>query len=129
MDMTWLADAILVVHFLFVAFVVGGLVAIWIGASREWEFARNLWFRAAHLAAILFVAGEALVGVMCPLTVWEDALRGRENDKGFVARWIHALLFYDWPTWVFTALYVGFALLVVATFIAVPPRRHGGPGR
>ncbi|MFZ5556176.1 MAG: DUF2784 domain-containing protein [Pseudomonadota bacterium] len=119
-----LADLILVAHFLFVLFVVGGLAAIWIGAWRGWAFSRNLWFRVAHLAAILFVVGEALVGVMCPLTVWEDALRGRESGKGFIARWIHALMFYDWPAWVFTAIYTGFALLVVLTFVMVPPRRR-----
>lgn len=119
-----LADAILVVHFLFVLFVVGGLAGIWLGAWRGWAFARDLRFRLAHLAAILIVAGEALAGVMCPLTVWEDALRGRDSGKGFVARWIHAVLYYDWPAWVFTALYVGFALLVMATFALVPPRRR-----
>ena len=39
---------------------------------------------------------------MCPLTIWEDALRGTSSEKGFIARWIHAWLFWDWPPWVFT---------------------------
>lgn len=124
--MELLADAILVVHFVFVLFVLVGLPAIWLGAWRGWGFARDLRFRIAHLAAIVFVAGEALAGVMCPLTVWEDALRGRDSGKGFVARWIHAALYYDWPAWVFTVLYVGFALLVIVTFILIPPRRRAG---
>ena len=121
---TLLADLILIVHFLFVAFVVGGLALIWIGAAAGWQWVRNFWFRVAHLAAIAFVAGEALVGVWCPLTVWEDALRGVRGEKSFVARWIHRLMFYDFPGWMFTTAYVSFALVVIATLVWLPPRRR-----
>lgn len=117
------ADAILLVHFLFVLFVVGGLAATWIGAWRGWRWVRSLTFRITHLAAIVFVACEALIGMACPLTLWEDALRGMANEKSFIARWVHQLMFYSAPEWVFTALYVGFALIVAATFWFVPPRR------
>jgi hypothetical protein len=116
-----LADFILIVHFAFVAFVVGGLALIWIGAASGWAWVHNLWFRIAHLAAIVFVAGEALVGVWCPLTVWEDALRGVHGEKSFVARWIHRLMFYDFPPWAFTVAYVAFALVVAATWRFVRP--------
>lgn len=36
--MTWLANTILVLHALIVLFIVGGLIAIWIGAAlgRSW---------------------------------------------------------------------------------------------
>jgi hypothetical protein len=118
-----LADFVLIVHFAFVAFVVGGLALIWIGAASGWTWVRNFWFRAAHLAAIVFVAGEALVGVWCPLTVWEDALRGVHEEKSFVARWIHRLMFYDFPGWMFTTAYVLFALVVIVTLVWLPPRR------
>ena len=122
---TLLADVILIVHFLFVAFVVGGLALIWIGASSGWAWVRNFWFRVAHLGAILFVAGEAIVGIWCPLTVWEDALRGGAlSEKSFVARWIHRILFYDFPEWVFTVAYVAFALVVAATWWCVRPERR-----
>lgn len=119
--MSWLADLILLAHFAFVLFVVGGLAAVWIGAMAGWRWVRNFWFRVAHLAAIAYVAGEALLGIWCPLTVWEDALRGRNEEKGFIARWIHRALFYDFPDWVFTVAYVLFALAVALTWWAVPP--------
>lgn len=118
------ADAILVVHFAFVTFVVGGLATIWLGAALGWRWVRNLAFRVAHLVAICFVAAEALVGVMCPLTVWEDALRGRASDKGFIARWIHGVMFYELPGWVFTIAYIGFAAVVALTFWLLPPIKH-----
>ena len=129
-----LADAILVVHFLFVLFVVGGLALIVVGGALDWHCVRARAFRIAHLAAILLVAAESLVGVVCPLTVWEDALRrSGEQDASFVGRWVARLLYYDFPEWVFAAAYTVFALAVVLAWRLVPPhpakpRRHASPG-
>ena len=117
-----LADFILIVHFAFVLFIVGGLALIWIGAACGWRWVRSFRFRIAHLAAIVFVAAESLVGIWCPLTIWEDALRGAHTEKSFVARWIHRILFYDFPEWVFTTAYVGFALAVVASWWWIRPQ-------
>ena len=121
-----LADFILVVHFGFVMFVVGGLALVWAGAAAGWRWVRNFWFRAAHLAAIAFVAGEALAGIWCPLTVWETALRGARPDKSFVAQWIHRILYYDFPEWVFAAAYVLFALVVSVSWWLVRPTSDRG---
>ena len=118
-----LADAVLVVHAAFVLFVVGGLVATWVGLALGRAFARNPWFRGAHLAAIAFVVLESVAGVMCPLTVWEHALRGEQSDTGFIEHWVHAWLFWSGPAWVFTTLYIAFGLLVAATWWRFPPRR------
>ncbi len=121
--MTGLADLILVVHFCFVLFVICGLFLIWLGAAQGWRWVRNFWFRIAHLAAILFVVGESVAGMVCPLTVWEDALRGRGHESSFIQRWVGRLLYYDFPEWVFIAAYLLFALAVVITFIRVRPER------
>ena len=119
-----IADAILVVHFCIVLFIVGGLVAVWIGAALGWRWIRNPWFRYAHLGAIVVVAGEALVGMACPLTLWEDALRGGGRAESFVGRWVRWLLFYEAPEWMFTAAYVAWAIATLLTLRAVPPRRR-----
>jgi hypothetical protein len=121
--MDWLADLILIVHFAFVLFVVGGLLLIWTGAAAGWQWVRDPWFRGLHLAAICFVTLEALFGIMCPLTVWEDALRGGQSETSFMARWVHRVLFYDFPEWAFTTAYVLFALAVAMTFWLVPVRK------
>ena len=126
---TPLADLVLIAHFAFVLFVVGGLALIWIGAAAGWQWVRNLWFRVAHLAAIVFVAGEAIAGVWCPLTLWEAQLRGAQAEKSFVAQWIHRVLFYEFPEWVFTAAYVLFALVVVASWRFVRPARTSNDER
>lgn len=121
---TLLADVILIIHFAFVTFVVGGLALIWIGAAAGWDWVRNFRLRVAHLAAIVFVAGEALAGVWCPLTVWEAALRGSRAEKSFVAQWLHRLMFYDFPEWLFAVAYVIFALIVAVTWWLVRPSRR-----
>ena len=119
-----MADALLVVHFLIVIFIVGGLVLVWIGAALGWGWVRKPWFRYLHLGAIAFVAAEALFGVMCPLTVWEDTLRGNVPAESFVGRWVRSLLYYRAPEWVFTAAYVLWTLATLLTLWLVPPRRR-----
>lgn len=118
------ADAILAVHAAFVLFVVGGLPAIWIGVALDRPYAFNPWFRGLHLAAIAFVIGETLLGFMCPLTAWENALRDAPAGEGFIARWIHAWLFWRLPEWVFGVAYAAFGALVAATWWRWPPRRR-----
>lgn len=122
-----LADLTLVIHAGFVAFVVVGLVLIWIGRFRGWAFVRNFWFRAAHLAAIGLVAGESLGGFVCPLTTWEDRLRmlagGQQRYAGsFIQHWLHRLIFFDFGERVFTIAYVAFFLAVALSFWLIPPR-------
>ncbi len=122
MGSAWLADAVLFVHVLFVLFVVGGFALILAGAGRC-SWIRNRTFRVLHVAAIVFVAAEALLGVTCPLTGWEDMLRatGRE-ERSFIGRWLAWLLYYDLPEWVFAIAYCAFALAVVWAWRAIPPR-------
>jgi hypothetical protein len=124
-----LADLVLVCHVGFVVFVVAGLLVIVVGGCRGWSWVRNPWFRGAHLAAIGVVVVQAWLGIVCPLTTLEMALRERAGDvtyEGtFVAHWLRRLLFYDAPVWVFVVCYTAYALLVVGTWWKFPPRRKG----
>jgi len=54
-----LANLVLALHVAFVLFVVTGLVVVGVGRICKWSFVHNLWFRAAHLAAI------GLVAILC----------------------------------------------------------------
>ena len=127
-----LADIIVVFHFCYVAFTVGGEVVVLLGGGLKWRWVRNLPFRIVHLAAVVLVAGEALAGASCPLTVWEYALRVRagqsvEGQISFVARLVRSVIFYDLPAWVFLVAYVAFAALVALTFLVFVPT--GRPAR
>ena len=117
-----LADVVLFIHFAFVLFVVGGFALILAGAAFGWRWVRNRAFRYLHLAAIVFVAAEALLGTACPLTIWEDLLRGGVRPESFVGRWVYRLLYYDAPEWVFTALYCAWATASLLTLKMVPPK-------
>ncbi len=122
-----LANVVVAVHVGYVGFVLFGQLAILLGVWCGWRWVRNLWFRLAHLAAILIVAGEALLQVPCPLTVWEHSLREAAGQTlsgdDFIGSALHDLIFLDFPAWAFTVAYVAFALVVAATFVLAPPRR------
>ncbi len=130
----FLADLIVIIHFCYVTFTVGSELAVLLGGALRWRWVRNLPFRITHLAAVVLVAVEALAGAACPLTVWEYQLRelaGQrvEQQISFVARLVRSIIFYDFPPWVFVAVYVAFAALVAATFFVVRPVRPVPPVR
>jgi hypothetical protein len=122
-----LADAILVLHTGIVAFVLAGTMLIVVGAWRGWAWVHGFAWRLAHVVLMVFIAVQAWRGALCPLTVWEQALRTRAGQpvytESFVAHWLARVLFYDAPWWAFVVAYTAFALLVVGLWVFVPPRR------
>ena len=120
------ADAVLLLHFAFVSFVVLTLPLIGLGGWRGWSFVRNPWFRVAHLLCIGWVAAESLGGVVCPLTSWENQLRfkaggGAAYEGSFMQHWIHRVMFFEASESTFTVVYVGFLAAVLAAFWWVKP--------
>ena len=122
----WFANVVLGLHVAVAAFVIVGLVLAIAGNLRGWRWANNFWFRIVHLAAILVVAAEAWLGLVCPLTTLEMRLRVRAGVQtyggGFVEHWLQQLLYYDAPPWVFILGYTVFGCLVLATWRYFPPR-------
>lgn len=117
-----LADAVLVIHVGLALFLTFGLAAILVGGPQwglfgrslgGWKWVRGRAFRLAHLVGLVIVAAESFVGLTCPLTDLENALRrsadagGQDGyQSGFIAHWLGALLFYDFDERVFAAAYV-----------------------
>ncbi len=125
-----IADTVLVLHAAFVLFVVGSLVAIYAGRYLRWRWIRNRLFRLLHLAAVVVVVVQSWLGMICPLTIFEMALRQRAGGTtysgAFIAHWVEQLLYYDAPAWVFAVCYSLFGAAVVASWFLVPPRRARG---
>lgn len=120
-----LADAVLILHFAIVIFVVAGLVLILVGNLRGWRWVNGVGFRLLHLAAIGIVVAQAWLGATCPLTTLEMWLRAQAGsviyDGSFIAYWLGRLMFYQAPEWVFPLVYSLFGLLVAATWWRFPP--------
>jgi hypothetical protein len=121
------ADAVLLLHVLFVVFVVFGLVLIFMGRAFAWSWVRNPWFRLSHLVAIAVVVIQSWLSVICPLTAIEMTLRSRAGDAtyagSFISHWLESILYYQAPPWVFVVCYSAFGALVVVSWFWVRPRR------
>jgi hypothetical protein len=120
--MPWsiLADAVLVLHALFVAFVVVGFGLILAGLRLGWRWVRRPLFRVLHLGAIGIVVVQAWCGIDCPLTRLESTLRLRAGQSGyaesFIQDWLYRILFYQASPWVFTLVYTLFGCAVLLTW-------------
>ncbi|MGL1894269.1 MAG: DUF2784 domain-containing protein [Spirochaetaceae bacterium] len=123
------ADLILIIHLLYVAFAIGGELIILIGAIFKWHFIYILSFRIIHLISVIFVAIEASLGIICPLTSLEYNFRilsgqNVESNMTLIARLVRKVIFYDFPSFVFTITYILFGLVVICTIIFIPPKKN-----
>ena len=73
-----LADLVVVIHFLFILFVLGGglLVLCW------------RWMAWLHIPAVLWGALVELTGWVCPLTPLENTLRQRAGAAGYTESFV-----------------------------------------
>lgn len=83
----WAADVVLVVHLLFIAFVLlGGLLML------RWP--RLAWL---HLPAVLWGATVELMHLQCPLTPLENSLREAAGqvgyDGGFITHYLIPVIY------------------------------------
>jgi len=115
------ADMVLIAHALTVGFVVIGFFCVVLGRWLGWRWIFNPVFRWVHVAVMLLIAGQALLGQLCPLTTWENLLRERAGSaaysESFIQHWLHRLLFFEAPFWVFTTIYLAFALVLLSLWL------------
>jgi hypothetical protein len=127
-----LVDLVVLLHLGFAAFVTLGFVVLLAGWGLGWRWVRGRRWRALHVACIALVALEALAGWACPLTVLEQHLRERAGlhaaAGSFMGRLAYGLLYYNFPPWVFTAVYVALAALALLLWRLIPPRPAGPRG-
>ncbi|NQZ53304.1 MAG: DUF2784 domain-containing protein [Piscirickettsiaceae bacterium] len=119
------ANVILLLHVSFVIFVVAGLILIYVGHFTQWSWVKNPWFRLFHHIGIGIVVLQSWVGVLCPLTSWEMALREKASAEtysgAFIQHWLQSLLYYSAPEWVFIVCYTLFGCLTLASWFIVRP--------
>jgi len=117
------ADLVVVVHLLFIGFIVGGVFL-------TWRWPRIIW---AHIPAVIYGSLVEFVGFICPLTLLENNLRQRAGEAGYHGGFIsHYLVKVIYPPGLTHEMQVGLGvlLLMVAIFGYWEfLRRHVRPGR
>jgi hypothetical protein len=118
-----LADALLLLHGLFIVFVLAG-------GALVWRLPRLAWL---HLPAVAWAAWVEWAGWICPLTPLENAFRHAAGEAGyeggFVEHYLLGLIYPDTLTrGMQIGLGVGVALLnltVYALLIRARRRKRG----
>lgn len=122
-----IADIIMVIHFAFIAFLIGGQALIIIGYHQNWGWATNRVLRVIHITCTLYVVVQAWAGQWCPLTLLENRFRQSAGQQiyssSFIKDWIGRLIYYDLPPWVFTITYTVFGALVIIYWLLLERKR------
>lgn len=108
-----MAELILILHFLVILFLVAGFPIGLILNNRR--------FRYYHGGALAFVTLLMILGIPCPLTLWEEELLDSSYEGSFLANWLRKIVYLAWfePRHVFI-LDICFAALVFSSFIWRP---------
>lgn len=110
------ADAVMLVHFMYLLFVV-------IGGFLAWRWPRLIW---VHVPAALWGLAVVVFSIRCPLTDVEDWARDRAGESrlsgtGFIDHYIEGVLYPERYT-VLLQVLAGAAVLV--SWVAFPWRRR-----
>ena len=104
------ADAVVLVHLLFILFVLfGGLLVL------RWR-----WVMALHLPAVAWGAAVEFLHLYCPLTPLENQLRQAAGQQGYDGGFIeHYLIPLIYPRGLTAEMQLGFGAVVLVLNIAV----------
>ena len=117
-----IADFILMFHFCVVIFITFGFFLIPIGYMYDWDWIANIQLRLLHSGMMVFITLETLLGITCPLTTFENSLRGIHQSKSFIGYWIKNIIYWDFPTQFFIILYCIFLVWTFLMWKLYPPR-------
>ena len=105
-----LADALLVLHGLFILFVLTG-------GALVWRWPRLAWM---HLPAVAWAAWVAWAGWICPLTPLENALRHAAGQLGYSGGFVeHYLLGMIYPEGFTRGVQIGLGVFVAVLNLGV----------
>jgi hypothetical protein len=124
------ADGVMLLHLLFVLFVVFGALIV----------LRYHWTAALHVPAAIWGAWIELSGGVCPLTYVENDLRRRAGESGlesgFIEHYIYPLLYPPGLTrnvqWLLGAIVLGVNVVLYTRILSrrrrqKPPSKSGEP--
>ena len=104
----WAADLTVLLHFLFILFVVFGALLV----------SRLAWLKHIHWAALGYGLLVEIFNWYCPLTLLEQSLRRAAGQAGyersFLVHYLDWLIYWDVPQWVLIA---GATIVVLANTV------------
>lgn len=113
-----LADAIVITHFLFIVFVVGGGLLV----------IRRSKIAFAHLPAAVWGAAVELFGWICPLTPLENRFRDLAGETpysgDFIARYLLPVIYPENLTTSIQYLLGGLVIIVNVIIYVIAIRKH-----
>jgi amino acid transporter len=133
-----MADGIIILHFLWIIFMLAGFVLTVYGviclyvvrrSAERWNRFFDRWvFRTIHLCGMLLVACLPLLGEYCPLTLWEYALRDRYDPQTaytglFIANWLEKLIYPSVHPLVIIIPTVAITLFTLIVYLLRPPQK------
>ena len=131
-----MADVILVVHFLWAAWMIFGFLLALLGFrwNRLWGWRT---FRWAHILGLAATATTPFwASGICPLTEWEWQLRPASSqqamdngNESFIIQWISDTLFLDVEPIILSLVTGAVALITLIIFILRPPWKYYSEGK
>ncbi|MCK4322024.1 DUF2784 domain-containing protein [candidate division WOR-3 bacterium] len=122
-----IADTIVVLHFVWILFMLlGFILTIW---GFFWKGFFELWlFRTLHLCGILYVSLLAILREYCPLTILENISRLKYNPEtiypgSFIAHYIEKLVYPDVNPLILIIGTIFIAVFTLVIFIVKPPTK------
>ena len=122
-----LADLIVLLHFVWVSFMLAGSVVTLLGFIWRRLFDLSV-LRTVHLLGILYVVLLIILDKPCPLTTWENDLMAKYNPSltypgSFIAHWLERVVYPDVDPLVVYVLTLILALTTVVLFVFRPPSK------
>ena len=117
------ADLILIIHFLIIFFIISLFGLVPYGYSKKWNWVSSKKIRYTHLFLITLVTIESLFGIICPLTILENNLRGIVTNQTFISKYLSKIIFFNFPSSVFLVLYFSGFLISIYIIVKYPPKK------
>lgn len=125
MHLKLLADFIVVIHFVWILFILVGFFLTVLGFFYKAYFEKWI-FRTLHLIGIFYVAILAVAGKYCPLTVWENSLRAQYDPSltypgSFMIHYIERFIYPEVHPLSIIVPTAFIAIFTIAIYIIKPP--------
>jgi hypothetical protein len=123
-----LADVLMALHFLWVLFVIAGVILILWGIFFKRRILDWFWFRTIHLLGIIYVGALSIQGMLCPLTIWEIQFRAKADPEGtytgsFIIHYMQKLVYPALDPVILQMATISLGIFTILVYFFAPPQK------